>query len=95
MKHNNINHPLFLGLTRPPMFMGITLDVLSILAISCLCIFILANNFFYLLMYVPLHLVAWMLCRMDPNIFRVLLKSAECVYAPNQRYWGCHSYEAF
>lgn len=87
--------PLFNGLTRPPMIMGVTMDYLSLCALCALCIFILANSPVYLIIYFPLHLLGWIACKIDHNIFRILLKCADCAYAPNKNIWGCHSYEAF
>lgn len=86
--------PVFKGLTRPPMFMGITLDYLGATSLVILCIVILANNPAYGVLYVPLHVLGWIACRIDPNIFRVLMKRLSCGQTPNRRLWGCTSYES-
>lgn len=87
--------PLFSGLTRPAMTMGITLDYLAISAMVTLCFFIVGNNPLYGLVYIPLHIIGWILCRIDPFIFNLLFRRAECVYCPNKSLWGCASYEPF
>ena len=87
--------PIFTGLTRPAMVMGVTLEYMSICAMAALCLFILADSPLYLASYLPLHIFGWLLCKMDPNIFRILMKRADCSYSPNKKIWGCASYEPF
>ncbi len=87
--------PLFTGLTRPAMKMGITLDYLAISAIVTLCFFILGNNPMYGLIYLPLHILGWIVCRIDPFIFNLFFRSVECAYCPNKSLWGSTAYEPF
>lgn len=87
--------PIFTALTKPAMILGVTLDYLSICFLVALCLFILADNPLFLAAYLPLHFMGWILCKIDPNIFRILIKRAECAYSPNKKFWGCHSYEPF
>ena len=87
--------PLFTGLTKPPMIAGVTLDYLSICFLGALCLFILADSPLFLAAYVPFHVFGWVLCKIDHNIFRILMKRAACAYSPNKSFWGCHSYEPF
>ena len=88
-------HPIFTGLTRPPMFLGVTVDYLSVCLLTTLCAFILADEVVFLLAYLPLHVFGWVACKIDHNIFRILMKRGQCAYSPNQNVWGCHSYEPF
>lgn len=87
--------PIFTGLTRPPMVMGVTLEYMSVCAMGALCLFILAGSPLYLVAYLPLHVVGWLACKVDPNIFRILMKRVDCAYSPNKKIWGCNSYEPF
>lgn len=87
--------PLFTGLTRPPMIMGVTLDYISICFLLTIVAFIGANSPFYLLLYLPLHVFGWVACKIDVNIFRIILKRLECQNVPNRKIWGCQSYEPF
>ena len=86
---------VFTGLTRPAMVMGVTLDYMSLCFIFVLCAFILFNSFFYLALYLPLHVFGWIGCKIDHNIFRILIKKLEFVNTPNSKIWGCRSYEPF
>ena len=85
--------PIFVGLTRPPMIMGVTVDYLSVCFMVTISLFILTNSFKYLLAYIPLHFIGWLACQIDHNIFRLLSKLLECQNVPNKRVWGCQSYE--
>ncbi len=88
-------NPIFTGLTRPPMWLGITLDYLSLSALTSLCAFILANNALYLLIYLPLHGFGWLACQFDPNVFRLLMKRSQCPRIANHKLWKCQSYAPF
>lgn len=87
--------PIFAGLTRPPMIMGVTLDYLSMCFIAVISAFILFNSFKYLILYIPLHIFGWIACKIDHNIFRILSKRLEFINVPNKKVWGCQSYECF
>ena len=88
-------NPIFVGLTRPAMMMGITLDYLSVCFMIAVSAFIAANSIKYLLLYVPLHIFGWIACKVDHNIFRLLAKKMEFINVPNKKIWGCQSYEPF
>ncbi len=88
-------NPLFLGLTRAPMMMGVTMDYLGLSLIGVMCGFILFSSPFCLLMYFPLHIFGVVVCAVDHNFFRLLLKNLECLTIPNYAVWGCQCYEPF
>lgn len=85
--------PIYRVLTRPPMIFGVTLDYAALMSLFTLCLWLLANNFFYLLLYVPLHVVGWIACRFDPNSLNVWAKSTLILPTKNKSIWGCDSYE--
>ena len=87
--------PLFAGLTRPPMLMGITLDYFCICFMIAISGFILANSFRYLILYIPLHISGWIACKIDHNIFRLIAKHLDCLKVMNKKIWGCQTYEPF
>jgi len=88
-------NPLFVGLTRPPMMFGVTMDYLGISVMVSLCGFILFSSPLYLLIYLPLHVVGVIACLIDHNIFRLMFKKLNCLNVPNKRIWGCQSYEPY
>ncbi|MFN3233795.1 MAG: type IV secretion system protein VirB3 [Gammaproteobacteria bacterium] len=87
--------PLFYGLTRPPMLLGITVDYLFVCFLLSYGLFMLTANPIYLVSYIPLHIFGWIACKIDPNIFRVIMKRISCGTVRNKMIWGCQSYEPF
>lgn len=85
--------PIFTALTRPPMIAGVTLDYFGVAAMAAMCLFIGLGDPLYLVSFFPLHLVGWIGCRIDPNIFRVWFKCTQCPSVKNKAYWGCQSYD--
>lgn len=85
--------PLFLGLTRPPMLLGVTIDYLCVALIIAMSIFILTGQFKALCLYFPLYLLGWVACQIDARLFSIMTKKASVGRARNYRYWGCQSYE--
>jgi type IV secretion system protein VirB3 len=77
------------------MFLGVTLDYMSIIVLICLCAFILMGSASYLLLYIPLHLCGWAACRADHHIFNLISKKLSCGKVRNYKIWGCQSYEPF
>ena len=86
---------IFVGLTRPPMMFGVTLDYLFICFLCSYGMFMLTSNPAFLIVIFPTYAFGWIACRMDPNIFRVFLKKTECPAVRNKKIWGCQSYEPF
>ncbi len=85
--------PVFVGLTRPLMWMGITIEYLSICFMVSVSAFILMNSFCYLFVYFPLHALGWLACQVDHHIFKLINKRWECMTVPNRSIWGCQSYD--
>jgi len=88
-----IVHPIFTGLTRPAMIVGVTVDYLSICVMVAMIGFILGNSPLYLMLYVPMHIVGYIACKFDPFCFRIVFKRLSCAYMPNKKIWNCASYE--
>ena len=88
-------HPVFVSLTRPSMIFGVTMDYFGISVIISLCSFILFSSPLYLLMYLPLHVMGVIVCAIDHNIFRLMVKKLECLTVQNKKVWGCQSYEPY
>lgn len=90
-----IVNPLFVGLTRPPMMLGVTLDYFGVSAMLALCGFIAFESLSCLFLFIPLHVFGVIACAIDHNIFGLLFKELECLNVPNKRIWGCQSYEPY
>ncbi|MGC1183151.1 type IV secretion system protein VirB3 [Legionella sp.] len=86
---------LFLALTRPAMKLGVTMDAFFINVIVAFCVFVIAKNPFWAAVWIPLHLVCAVLCRMDVNWFQLFLARKKLIKSGNQELWKGASYEPF
>lgn len=87
--------PVFNALTRHAKFMGVDYDYFLISGLVVILAFINSGNFLAFLLFFPLHLVGWILCKIDPHIFRLLSVKASIGTVRNKSVWLCQSYEAY
>ncbi|TAK77636.1 MAG: hypothetical protein EPO11_02405 [Gammaproteobacteria bacterium] len=86
-------YPLFVALTRPPMLMGVTQTFFIINFVTCFSILILSKNpIISIPPFFMLHIVGFLGCKKDYHFFEIILGKAE-LYCPNNKYWGCNSYD--
>ena len=89
-------HPLFTGLTRPPMRFGVTITFLMLNGGLALMVFILFNSFMIPLALASLmHGLGYICCLYDPRMFDILLGKIQTANCRNTQYWGCNSYEPY
>ena len=85
--------PVFLAMTRPPMFMGVTYTFFVINGMVTTIAFLAANNLLAFLIGIPVHFIGYLLCLKDPRIFDIwrvrLLKTPA---TRNKRFWNANSY---
>lgn len=80
---------LFLACTRPAMILGVTMEAFGLNVIFSSVLFILAGSLLYGLVAIPIHLACRLVCRHDPNQFRILLAWIETkARHRNARLWG-------
>ena len=65
--------PLFIGLTRPQMFLGVGMMYVILYSMTCLVGFILSSNFYFIFAMAPLHYLGFMLYSKDPYIIEVIM----------------------
>jgi len=87
--------PIFLGLTRPTMFLGVTQSFFAINGFTSVILFLACNSFLPLLIWFPMmHGIGCVACLYDVRIFDILMvygkKSTRC---KNKRFWGGNSYD--
>ena len=95
MAIQSLENMLFIALTRPPMLFGVTLDYLACSVIVVLIHFLLLNRLWVLLLYIPLHSLGWIACRIDHHLFRVVSKHWYCRKWVSGSFFGEQIYEAF
>ncbi len=64
--------PLFVGITRPAMALGVPYAALLANAFLTLELFLVTRNLLCLLVAAPLHGLAWLLCLMEPRAFDLI-----------------------
>lgn len=90
--------PLFLGLTRPSMLLGVTYKYAALNALGSLLAFVVTANFIYLLILMPLlHLIAYLICLKEPLMIELLMtRTQKCNRCPNRGYHGgTNSYDMY
>ena len=91
---DNGTDPVFLGLTRPAMFWGVTHSFFVINLIVCLIGFLAAHSWLALLLAIPVHALGYLACLADPRIFDLIqVRASKCTRCPNRRFWRASSYE--
>lgn len=67
-----VEDTLFLACTRPAMLLGVTMEAMGLNMIFSSILFILAGSLLYGLVALPIHFACRLVCRHDPNQFRIL-----------------------
>ena len=89
---------LFLGLTRPTMFLGVTQSFFVINGLLNTILFLASNSFLPLIVLLPLlHGLGYIACLKDPRTFDLWFAYAKhCTKCKNKRFWnGANSYDVF
>ena len=87
--------PVFKGLTKPAMILGVAYDYFYLVWLFTMLVFIYSSNLLALLLFFPLHWFGWILCRIDHHIFKLLSIRANLINSTNKTIWGCTSYAPF
>ena len=89
---------LFVGATRPAMALGVPYVALLANAFLTLELFLLTRNLLWLLVALPLHGLAWLVCLAEPRAFELLAVWAQIGARGGFRArspWKAVSYGAF
>ena len=65
--------PLFVGVTRPAMALGVTYGAALANGMLTVELFLLTRNLLALLVCLPIHGILWILCAVEPRFFELLL----------------------
>lgn len=90
--------PLFLGLTRPPMILGVSYTFAALNGIFSLLAFIITSSFFYLLILLPgVHMIGWFICLKEPRAIELAIaKASKCSICRNRGpHGGTNSYDVY
>ncbi len=89
------SNQLFGALTTPPMVFGVTLEAYGFNVMVAVCALIATGNIFYALIYLPLHLVSWAICKNDVALFSVIASKLFLPAIQNKKIWGARCYEPY
>jgi type IV secretion system protein VirB3 len=85
--------PLFVALTRPQMFAGVTYSYFVVNAVLATELFLVFRSPWVLLAALFIHLAGVVLCVREPRFFDLwLTKVRRCPRVKNHAIWRCNSY---
>ena len=85
--------PLFVALTRPQMFAGVTYSYFIVNAVLATELFLIFRSIWVLLVALLVHAVGAVLCVREPRFFDLwLTKVRRCPRIKNHSVWRCNSY---
>ena len=84
---------LFVALTRPQMFAGVTYSYFIINGILAAEAFLIFRSAWVIGLALVVHLIGVVLCLREPRAVDLwLTRSMRCPRVPNRRIWRCNSY---
>lgn len=84
---------LFVALTRPQMFAGVTYSYFVFNAIIAAELFLIFRSLWALVLAVIVHLVGVLLCLREPRFFDLwITRVSRCPRVRNYSFWRCNSY---
>ena len=84
---------LFVGLTRPQMFAGVTYSLFVTNVVISTELFLIFKSAWAIACALMIHGGAMLLCLKEPRFFDLwLARASKCPRIKNYRVWGCNSY---
>lgn len=88
--------PLFLGLTRPTMFLGVSFIFAFLNAVITLIGFINTSDFRIFIVAFVLHMIGYVICFKEPLFVELyLIKAQKCNKCNNRLFHGANSYDVY
>ena len=85
--------PLFVALTRPQMFAGVTYSYFIANAVIATELFLIFKSAWVLLAAVVIHLIGVLLCVREPRFFDLwMTRLSRTPRIKNYKIWRCNSY---
>ena len=87
--------PLFVGLTRPTMIFGVSVQYAMLNLMISVTVFIQKSSIYIIFIAAVVHLIGYLLCFKEPRFMEIYLNyAAKCNQCPNKSYYGANSYSA-
>lgn len=88
-----ISDPLFVGLTRPAMIFGVSLQLFMLNCMISMIFYIQGVGIKIAFIAGALHLIGYILCFKEPRFIELYINRAgKCSRCPNKSYYGANSY---
>ncbi len=91
--------PLFIGMTKPPVVMGVPMEFFGInfiiFGVGMILFMSLSSKvIFFVSVILPIHAIGYIATEKDPQWMRVwLTKLNKCAPTRNKRFWKSNSYQ--
>jgi len=86
-------HPVYRTLTRPQMFLGVTMNFFIINLMVTTIAFLILESLLMIIVPVVMHLIGYFASLREPRIFDLwITKVSKCPRVSNYRRWSCNSY---
>ena len=87
--------PLFVALTRPQTFAGVTYAFFIVNGVATTELFLIFRTPWVLLFALLAHLAGVLMCLRDSRMFDIwIVRLSRCPRVRNYRFWRCNSYRA-
>lgn len=84
---------VFVALTRPQMFGGVTYTFFILNGILAAELFLIFKSFWVIGISLVVHGIGALLCLREPRFFDLwITRASRCPRVKNYRLWGCNSY---
>ena len=84
---------VFVALTRPQMFAGVTYSYFVLNAVLAAELFLIFKSFWAVGVALIVHLIGVLVCLREPRFFDLwIARVSRCPRVKNYRLWGCNSY---
>lgn len=88
--------PLFVGLTRPPLFLGVSLSFAMINMLICIVYYIQTSDLRVVVLGIAIHGIGYIICFKEPLFIELfMIKSQKCNRCRNRSYYGANSYDMY
>ena len=85
--------PLFVGLTRPTMIFGVSIQYAMLNMMISVTWYIQSSGIEIIFVAAVVHLVGYILCFKEPRFMELYLnKASKCNQCPNKSFYGANSY---
>lgn len=88
--------PLFVGLTRPAMFLGVSTSFAVMNLFGCMVYFIQTSDLSVVIFGTFVHMIGYIICFKEPLFMELfLIRGQKCSHCKNKMYYGANSYDIY